>query len=174
LPRIRGLYNFNPATDGTNDLANPRDRFGGITRAISTSDFVQSNVEYIQFWVMDPFIYPENAQNTGGTLSFNLGNISEDILKDGRMQYENGLPEDGGTSNNIETEWGKVTASQALIYALSNDQDVRERQDIGLDGLSDAEDDAKFPLFSGLEVPVVDSYEYYILDNGDVYERYLN
>ncbi|HLS12645.1 MAG TPA: cell surface protein SprA [Flavobacteriaceae bacterium] len=173
-PSTRGPYNFNPITNGTNNLPNPRDRFGGITRGLSTSDFVRSNVEYIQFWVMDPFIYPENAQNTGGTLSFNLGNISEDILKDGRMQYENGLPEDGGTSNTIETEWGKVPANQALVYAFSNDPDVRARQDIGLDGLSDAEEAAKFPLFAGLDDPAGDNYEYYLQANGDVLERYLN
>lgn len=173
-PGIRGPYNFNPATNGTNDLPNPRDRFGGITRAISTSDFVQSNVEYIQFWVMDPFIYPENAQNNGGTLSFNLGNISEDILKDGRMQYENGLPEDGGLDNTIETEWGKLPANQAMVYAFSNDPDVRAKQDVGLDGLSDAEEAAKYPLFAGLNDPAGDNYQYYLQAEGDVLERYMN
>lgn len=173
-PEKRGPYNFNPITNGTNDLPNPRDRFGGITRGLSTSDFVRSNVEYIEFWVMDPFIYPENVQNTGGTLSFNLGNISEDILKDGRMQYENGLPEDGGVSNTIATEWGKVPANQAMVYAFSNDPNVRANQDIGLDGLSDAEEGAKYPLFAGLEDPAGDNYQYYLQAEGDVLERYKN
>jgi len=173
-PGQRGPYNFNPATNGTNNLPNPRDRFGGITRGLSTSDFVRSNVEYIQFWVKDPFIYPENVQNNGGTLSFNLGNISEDILKDGRMQYENGLPEDGGTSNTIATEWGKVPANQALVYAFSNDPEVRARQDVGLDGLSDAEEAAKYPAFAGLSDPSGDNYEYYLQASGGVLERYLN
>lgn len=173
-PSTRGPYNFNPITNGSNNLPNPRERFGGITRGLSTSDFVRSNVEYIQFWVMDPFIYPENAQNSGGTLSFNLGNISEDILKDGRMQYENGLPEDGGTSNTIQTEWGKVPANQALVYAFSNDPEVRARQDIGLDGLTDAEEAAKYPLFAGLNDPAGDNYEYYLQAEGNILNRYLN
>lgn len=173
-PGQRGVYNYNPITNGTNNLPNPGDRFGGITRGMSTSDFERSNVEYIQFWVMDPFIYPENAQNGGGTLSFNLGNISEDILKDGRMQYENGLPEDGGTSNTIATEWGKVPANQAMVYAFSNDPNVRAKQDIGLDGLSDAEEGAKYPLFAGLDDPSGDNYQYYLQAEGDVLERYMN
>ena len=173
-PDKRGPYNFNPAANGTNNLPNPRSRFAGVTRGLSTSDFVRSNVEYIQFWIMDPFIYPENIQNNGGTLSFNLGNISEDILKDGRMQYENGLPEDGGVSNTIETEWGKVPANQALVYAFSNDPEVRARQDIGLDGLSDAEEAIKHPEFAGLEDPAGDNYEYYLQASGNVLERYMN
>lgn len=173
-PGTRGPYNFNPITNGTNNLPNPTNRFGGITRGISTSDFVRSNVEYIEFWIMDPFIYPENSQNSGGTLSFNLGNISEDILKDGRMQYENGLPEDGGTSNTIATEWGKVPANQAMVYAFSNDPEVRARQDIGLDGLSDAEEAVKYPLFAGLDDPAGDNYQYYLQAEGDILERYMN
>ena len=173
-PSTRGPYNFNPITNGTNNLPNPKDRFGGITRAISTSDFVRSNVEFIQFWVMDPFIYSETSQNNGGTLSFNLGNISEDILKDGRMQYENGLPEDGGIGNTIETEWGKVPANQAMVNAFSNDPNVRARQDIGLDGLNDAEEAAKYPLFAGLDDPAGDNYQYYLQAEGDILERYKN
>ena len=96
-PSERGEYNFNPAAAGTNDLPNPAANFGGISRQLTTTDFERSNVEFIQFWVMDPFIYEENNTNNGGTLSFNLGNISEDVLKDGRKQYENGLPQDGGS-----------------------------------------------------------------------------
>ncbi len=76
-------------------------------RTLTTNDFEAANIEYIQFWVMDPFSTAasnsfgepatnEDSQNsTGGELYFNLGNISEDILRDGRKSYENGLPTDG-------------------------------------------------------------------------------
>ncbi len=105
-PSQRGEYNFNPDAGGTNNLPNPETRFGGIMRQLTTTDFEKSNVEYIQFWVMDPFIYEENNTNPGGVLNFDLGSISEDVLKDGRKQYENGLPEDGGTDNTLGTAMG--------------------------------------------------------------------
>src|SRR5690606_30242182 len=103
FPGERGPYNFNPETGGTNTLPNTSSRWAGITRALTTTDFENSNVEYIQFWVLDPFIYEENAANNGGQLRFNLGSISEDILKTGRKQYENGLPPDGGTQGTTPT-----------------------------------------------------------------------
>ena len=94
-PNLRGPYNMDPETnDGI--INNPEDAWAGITRLINTTDFEQANVEYIEFWLMDPFL--NDNQNNGGTLTFHLGNISEDILKDGRKQYENGLPEDGDIS----------------------------------------------------------------------------
>ncbi len=55
-------------------------------------------MQYIEFWVMDPFIY-DKSTTAGGDLYFNLGSISEDILKDGRKSLENGLPVDGDLSN---------------------------------------------------------------------------
>ncbi len=101
-PKERGPYNNNPLAVGTNLLPNPKDNFGGIMRSLNSTNFEQGNVEYIQFWVMDPFygntddvIDPTNQ----GKIVFNLGEISEDILKDGRKQYENGLPEAGSAIN---------------------------------------------------------------------------
>ena len=46
---------------------------------------------------------PGTAQ--GGKLFINLGNISEDVLKDGKKQYENGLPEDGNISDLITNKF---------------------------------------------------------------------
>src|SRR5690606_4280840 len=129
-------YNYNPAAAGTNNLPNPEDRFGGIMRPLITTDFEKSNVEYIQFWVMDPFIYEENNGNPGGMLNFNLGSISEDILKDGRKQYENGLPKDGTTANTTPTAWGKVPTNQSLVYTFDSEGQERINQDIGLDGMN--------------------------------------
>jgi len=172
-PNERGPYNFSPELSGGNNLPNPESRFGGITRQLSTTDFERSNVEYIQFWVMDPFIYDENANNPGGTLRFNLGNISEDVLKDGRKQYENGLPEDGSMTNTTPTAWGKVPTSQALVYTFDTEGQERINQDIGFDGLNDAEEAAQFPEFSSLADPAGDNYLYFLQAEGNILERYL-
>ncbi len=168
-PAERGPYNFEPdATDGV--LDNPNNNWGGITRQLTTTDFEQSNVEYIEFWMQDPFL--DNTANPGGTLSFNLGNISEDVLADGRKQYENGLP-DGTSNNNITTPtpWGVVPANQSLIYAFDTTGDARSRQDIGYDGLDDIAEGTMFPGF-GPEDPSNDNYQYYLNRNGDIFERY--
>src|SRR5699024_2801522 len=106
-PDERGMYNYNPSSGGTNDLPNPEVNFGGIMCGIESSDFEQTNVQYIEFWVMDPYIYDENANLKKGTIKFNMGSISEDVLKDGKKQYENGLPKDGGGAGVVETNFGK-------------------------------------------------------------------
>ena len=172
-PDQRGPYNYNSAASGGNTLPNPTDNYGGISRQLSTTDFERANVEYIQFWLMDPFIYEENFNNPGGKLTFDLGNISEDILKDGRKQYENGLPEDGGFDNTVrETAWGKVPRNQSLVYTFATEGQERINQDAGLDGLSDAEEIAKYPDFAGLEDPAGDNYEYFLQAEGDIINRY--
>ena len=106
-------------------------------RRIETTDFDVANVEFIQFWMMDPF--NSNTQNTaggGGDLYFNLGNISEDVLKDGRLEYENGLPADGDTSRATRGVWGFTPKTQPpIIYAFDNNPDARQYQDVGFDGV---------------------------------------
>ena len=171
-PSIRGPYNYNPRAAGSNDLPDPAQNFGGIFRGLDATNFEQSNVEYIEFWLMDPFIYQENADNEGGSLRFNLGSISEDVLKDGRKQYENGLPEDGSSLGTIETAFGRVPANQSLVYAFSSEGQGRLNQDVGLDGLSDAEEAVKFPAFASLSDPSADNYEYYLNRSGGILERY--
>lgn len=178
-PGIRGEYNYNPQALGDGDpntLPNPENRFGAITRQLTTTDFERANVEFIQFWVMDPFIYDENANNPGGTLTFNLGNISEDILRDGRKQYENGLPADGSTTNTLPTVWGKVPTNQSLVYTFDTEGDERINQDIGLDGLSDVDEQSKqeYPQqFRNLPDPANDNYQYFLQSEGNILERYL-
>lgn len=178
-PKERGPYNYNPITGGTNqfpDIQAPNN-WAGIQRAITTTNFEQSNVEYIQFWMMDPYTGnvgdATNPTNTG-TLTFNLGEISEDILKDGRKLYENGLPENGGIQPTINTNWGKVPASQSLIYAFDNSDANRQVQDRGLNGIGDAEEALKHPAFSGLPDPSADNYNFYLNASGDIIERYKN
>ena len=171
-PTQRGQYNYTPEAGGTNVLPNPTNRFGGITRQLSTTDFERSNVEYIEFWLMDPFIYEETSGSSGGTITFDLGNISEDILKDGRKQYENGLPEDGSTNNTIPTAYGKVPTNQSLVYVFDTEGEQRTNQDIGYDGFNDAEEAAKFPDFAGLEDPAEDNYQYFLQAEGNIIQRY--
>ncbi len=135
FPNQRGPYNFdatNVNQDGT--LMNPQDRWGGITRSIDNTDFEASNVEYIQFWVMDPFI--GNTPKTGGSLYINLGDISEDILKDSRMFFENGIPSPFDKTKLDTTVWGYVPKfAQQITRAFDNDPSARTLQDVGYDGL---------------------------------------
>jgi cell surface protein SprA len=142
-PSIRGPYNYSTiGINGDGTLANPRSRWGGIFRGISTNDFESLNVQYIEFWVMDPFIGKPNS--LGGDLYFNLGNISEDILLDGRKSLENALPVNGDQSQIDTTVWGKVSRLQPTVNSFDNNPSARVLQDVGLDGLSDAEEKTKF------------------------------
>lgn len=142
-PTERGPYNydveataFSQGMNATGTLNAPETRWAGIMRRIETYDFETANVEFIQFWVMDPF--HDESLNSGnqGKLYFNLGDISEDILKDARRGFENGLP--SPTNNNLvdTTSWGLVPRVQSIVNAFDNDPDSRAAQDVGLDGLS--------------------------------------
>ncbi|WPU99754.1 cell surface protein SprA [Mucilaginibacter sp. cycad4] len=142
-PTIRGPYNY--ATTGINPdgtLQNPKTRWGGMFRKLETNDFESLNVSYIEFWMLDPFIYKPNS--AGGDLYFNLGSLSEDILKDGRKSLENGLPVDGDLTKVDETSWGRVSKLQPVINAFDNNPDARKLQDVGLDGMNDQDEQTKF------------------------------
>ncbi len=142
-PNTRGPYNY--VTTGLNSdgtLQNPTSRWGGIFRGLNSNDFESLNVQYIEFWLLDPFIYKPNSG--GGDLYFNLGNISEDILKDGQKSLENGLPVDGNLNNVIETSWGRVPKIQPVVNSFDNDPASRQLQDVGLDGINDADERTKF------------------------------
>ncbi len=104
-------------------------------RRLDNTNFEQSNIEYVQFWLLNPFLDPENPNYEGGDLYFNFGEISEDILKDGLKSYENGLPYNGSTDNTRTTVWGRVSSENSLTYAFDNNDEARRNQDVGLDGL---------------------------------------
>ncbi|HOD10068.1 MAG TPA: cell surface protein SprA, partial [Flavobacterium sp.] len=183
-PSERGPYNYNPSAASTGLLTNPQENFGGITRAINSTNFEQSNVEYIQFWIMDPYFDPTNpdaVSNPGNTgkVYFNLGEISEDVLKDERKQYENGLPADNASQSlTNSTVWGKVPSAQSLIYAFDVDGSNRSSQDVGFDGLNDASESNLAgidPAFAALPDPAADNYQYFLNANGSsVFDRYKN
>ncbi|MBC3846127.1 cell surface protein SprA [Winogradskyella echinorum] len=170
-PTERGPYNFDPnAANGA--ALNPNETWAGITRQITSTDFEQANVEYIEFWVQDPFL--DNPTSQGGKLLLNLGNISEDILKDGKKQYENGLPEDGDISTLNPTAFGGVVPqNQSLIYTFGTTGAERANQDVGFDGYDDAEELAQFGAQFG-EDPSKDNYRYYLNTDGNIPERYKN
>lgn len=146
-PNERGPYNYDTTSfyssglnpDGT--LKDPQTRWGGIMRKLEATDFEASNIEYIEFWLMDPYI--DNPNHRGGKLYFNLGDVSEDILRDGRKSFENGLPSTSTVEDVDTTIWGRVPRLQAIVNAFNNDPNSRQYQDIGYDGLS-SNDEASF------------------------------
>ncbi|RQO31778.1 cell surface protein SprA [Taibaiella sp. KBW10] len=140
-PKIRGPYNFDPTNvnPATGELLNPSGRWGGIQRAIEQSDFEQTNVEYITFWMLDPFMY--NGTSRGGYLYFNLGNVSEDVLKDSRLSFENGVPYPKDPTKLDETVWGRVPKfQQQIVRAFDQQPNAREVQDVGYDELDDQDE----------------------------------
>ncbi len=170
-PNERGPYNFDPATSN-NAINNPVSSWAGITRQLTSTDFEQQNVEYIEFWLQDPF--QESPSNPGGKLVFNLGNISEDIIKDGRKMYENGLPKDGNIDLLPVTAWGSVVPqNQSLVYAFDSTGDERTNQDVGYDGYDDASEIEVFGSNFGND-PARDNYSYFLNTTGDIFERYKN
>ncbi|WP_417212656.1 cell surface protein SprA [Bizionia sp.] len=176
-PTERGPYNFqtNNVDIPNGTLTNPQDSWAGITRGLTSTDFEQANVEYIEFWLQDPF--QENTTNPGGKLVFNLGNISEDVVKDGRKLYENGLPIDGNVIGVLpqSPSWNTVyPQNQSLIYAFDTTGDERTNQDVGYDGLSDDDERAVFTDYSALPDPANDNYSYFLNVDGDIFQRYKN
>lgn len=203
FPNERGMYNYNPNLTFEGFLPNPRSNYGAITRAITTEvDFDRTNIEYIEFWMLDPFISGENGKvldgkfnqnnTTGGKLFLNLGDISEDIMKDGRHAFENGLPADGNPDETSSNEWGRITREQFLIPAFDNSATSRQNQDVGLDGLKNEEEASFFnnSFLSKLNVSAearnkilqdvsADGFQYYLDDKFDqnnikILERYKN
>ncbi len=150
-PEERGPYNYDvlpssvsAGVNANGSLNSPSSRWGGIMRRIETTDFDVANIEFIQFWMMDPF-NSNSGNTTGGDLVFNLGNISEDILKDGKLEYENGLPSNGDTTQANRSVWGFTPKTQPpIIYAFDNNPDARQFQDVGLDGVKNSEEPTIF------------------------------
>ena len=173
-PADRGPYNYSNVASG-NVLQNPKDNFGGIMRSVNSTNFEQANVEYIQFWVLDPYRNNQIAPSNTGKVFFNLGQISEDVLRDGRKQYENGLPAAGTNQSSASTIWGSVPVSQSLIYAFDTNEANRNVQDVGLDGLNDISETRSVPApYNGLQDPSADNYKFYLNETGSVLNRYKN
>lgn len=141
-PSERGPYNFNPDLNYDGTLNNPERHWGGMMRKLDTSDFETANIEYIEFWMLDPFIYTNeqsDASQYGGDFYINLGEVSEDILRDGKKFYESGMPVDGSSSFTT-TQWGKIPTQATVTYAFATTPGSRALQDVGYNGLTDAEE----------------------------------
>ena len=148
-PEERGQYNFD-LPEGTvysagmevdGALRRPQDRWAGIQRDLNTTDFEQANFEAIEFWMLDPYELFRQGENYGGEgyLVINLGNVSEDVLKDGRLFYEHGLPRDE-IEQVDSTNWGLIPKIQPVVNAFSNVEEERIKQDVGYDGLNDTDE----------------------------------
>ena len=179
-PNERGPYNYDtdPGTfsrgmNSDGQLNDPQTRWGGIMREILTSDFETANVQYIEFWLMDPFV--DNPAHAGGDLYLNLGNISEDILPDSRKSFENGLPGSVDVKNVDTTAWGRVATVQAVVHAFDNAPESRLFQDIGLDGLRDEDEQSYFNnyLERSMIITTPEAYQRILQDpSGDNFHYY--
>lgn len=198
-PDERGQYNFNPDLNPDGKLKNPEENFGAVTRAITHDiDFDNINIQYIEFWLMDPFQEGENGQvrgennETGGELYFNLGNISEDVMPDSRHFFENGLVADENALS--VTDWGRTPTQQYLTNAFNVGDGVRAIQDVGFDGLNNEQENEFFresflnqlpntldpQVREAIEAdPSADDFQYYLGDLADqndlgILDRYRN
>jgi cell surface protein SprA len=198
-PYERGPYNYNPSLTNEAFLTEPRSNWAGITTAIRTEvDFDKANIEFIEFWLLDPFITGSDRgkiidgtfndfNTTGGKMIFQLGSISEDVIRDGRHAFENGLPPDGNLSTTAENNWGFVTNRQFVTNAFDNSAEARANQDVGWDGISSPNETTKFQDFLNqlnptarnivLNDPSADDFGFFLgseLDaaNAKILERY--
>lgn len=176
FPKEKGPYNVNPVTEQA------QSRWAGIMRSISVPNFVTSNIEYVEFWMMDPYADGKTL-GTDPKLLLHLGNVSEDVLKDGKMQYENGLPTPGTPSSTTNSNWGIQPKQPPILYAFSTEGDDRKVQDAGYDGLTSDQEAMRFgntfvnPV-TNIADPAVDDFVFYLSDKftgsqaASVVERY--
>ncbi|WP_010520358.1 cell surface protein SprA [Aquimarina agarivorans] len=185
-PNEKGPYNYDTNNSFVTEDRNAK--FGGITRALTTTNFEEANIEFLEFWMLNPYVGDSliNDLNDSGKLVFNIGNISEDVLKDGRKQYENGLPAENfpftGTTNNQQfieglgeggRPIGRIPQNQSLIYAFDTEGGARTIQDAGFDGLKDDQELIAFNAFNvDAEDPSNDNYQSFLQANGGIVERY--
>ena len=141
-PEERGPYNISADEIGRDGkLTNPGSRWGGIMRKLDNTDFEKANIEYIEFWLMDPFLTNPDQLFTGGDMYIDLGDVSEDILRDGKKSFEHGLPLSNNETSLIDnTIWGRSPKTTSTVVAFANETGAREKQDVGYDGLSSSEE----------------------------------
>lgn len=203
-PSERGPYNYNYQLNSDGFLTEPKRNWAGITSAIRTEvDFDKANIEYVEFWLLDPFINTPNGRivdgqfnktnTTGGKVLLQLGTISEDVQRDGKHAFEQGLPVDGVKSIGVtQNEWGYVTSQQYVVNAFANESSARANQDVGLDGAQNTEEAELYRsnfldrLIVNADVkaaiegdPSADDFQYFLgeeLDNADakLLQRYKN
>lgn len=175
-PQERGPYNVNPFAETT------QQRWAGLMRPISVTNFTNSNIEYVEFWMMDPYADGKNLGNNPKVL-LQLGNVSEDVLKDGKLQYENGIPTPNIPASTTTSNWGTQPAQFPILYAFSTEGEERTMQDLGYDGLDNGGEAARFGLghvnpVTNQDDPAADDFVFYMSDQfqgemaASVTERY--
>lgn len=186
-PAERGPYNYQTAAnklnpDGT--FTNPEENWAGLMRRTTgNTDFEAANFEFIEFWMLDPFMEgsPNGppGQANGGDFYINLGKISEDVLPDSRRSFENGLPtnaEDNAADFNLSiTDWGRVSDLQVVTNAFDNNPGARDFQDVGYDGLRDEDEREFFAAVLTEAAAVLDPEAYAALEedpSGDNYNHF--
>ncbi|MFM8738790.1 MAG: cell surface protein SprA, partial [Cytophagales bacterium] len=194
FPDERGPYNyFQDFNQYVQIPANRKNNWGGITTAIRNEvDFDKANVEYVEFWLLNPFIQNANGEvivnstkkasnTTGGKLIFHLGSISEDLARDGKHGFENGLTKDGSATNLTQTAWGRVTNQQFVNNAFDADANSRVNQDVGADGLKNEIEREFFKNVPNLnqDDPSSDDFKYFLgpdydANDAKILERYKN
>jgi cell surface protein SprA len=172
-PKKRGPYNYEvDDLNADGSLDNPSNKWGGVSRRIENTDFEAANYDYIEIWMMDPFVYEKSqagAPNNAGQLYLNLGSISEDVLPDKYKSAENALPTSSNSAPVDVTESGIVGRITPIIDGFDNDPNARPLQDIGLDGLNDA---AERVFFDSLYLKKIElkhgvNSQAYLLANSD-------
>lgn len=168
-PNERGPYNFSTDVDHDGHLENASSNWGGIQRKLETTDFESANIEYIEFWMMDPFIY-DQSETRGGDLYFNLGSVSEDVLPDSRKSYENGLPVPGEEFDCDSTVWGYIPRTNSLVKGFNTDPASMLAQDVGLNGMSS---DKERYFYNKSDYPFMDMMRAKYV-NGEISEEAYN
>ena len=162
-PTERGQYNISASEiDNEGKLTNPKSRWGGIMRKLDNTDFEKANIEYIEFWLMDPFLTNDDAAYEGGDLYIDLGDISEDILRDGKKSFEHGLPLNGDESMIDKTIWGRSPRTTSTVVAFANEAGARAKQDVGLNGLTSAQERGEDPDYI------------FLFNDKNPYQEYIN
>ena len=162
-PTERGQYNISAnEIDSEGKLTNPTSRWGGIMRKLDNTDFEKANIEYIEFWLMDPFLTNPDAAYEGGDLYIDLGDISEDILRDGKKSFEHGLPLNGDESMIDKTIWGRSPRTTSTVVAFANEAGARAKQDVGLNGLTSAQERGEDPDYI------------FLFNDKNPYQEYIN
>jgi len=144
-PRERGPYNFEIPTGyatsaglNTNGELNlPKTRWGGFMKELNNNDFEASNIEFIEFWMLNPYMEKTDGEpvSDAGQMYIDLGSISEDVMRDSRQFFENGLPTGTNLVATDMSPWGRVPIEAPVVNAFDNNEASRLQQDVGLDGL---------------------------------------
>ena len=80
--------------------------------------------------MLDPYGEKPDGEGHGinerGDLTFHLGNVSEDILQDGKQFYENTLSQNGEEIELTTSDWGNIPTATPIICLLYTSPSPRD------------------------------------------------